>query len=534
MNASNAPHPSYPNKHADNQQINQHKPEGQPRKHGVIYARISDDKTGQAIGVQRQIRTCQKLAEIDDFEITEIYTDNSISAYKNSAQRSEYLRMCEAIKRGEIDRVYVYSTDRLARNTRDTLDYFDLCKPRNVITRAVTGEGIDPHSANAKLVTTILGAIAEQESAHKAERIKAAYEDRALKGRPKTGGRRMFGYNDDATTLREDEAEFLREAATRIIDGETLRSVALLAGEKGFTSTRGNVLDAGAIRAMLTNPRIAGLSTWNPTDSNNQRLTRNRTTVGQGQWEPVLDMDTFERVNAVLKDPARATNTVGNTPQHLLSGLISCPCGQPLYYRSRSYKLKSGKKRKTAYYGCKKHTATQNQGKKIEHTSILAEPLDQAVQALIIERLSKPDFTQAVQSYLTQDIDTDAAQLATLHEKRRELEDRIASFEQQAISGEVAPEVFGRVVTTLHDQLAEIVGEIEELTSTQTDSASSLLLSVPEQTSQIAQWWAELPLEQQRRLISSIVEIKILQGKQGAKKFDPRRIKAQFKPVVGG
>lgn len=105
-----------------------------------------------------------------------------------------------------------------------------------------------------------------------------------MKGYPKKGGRRMFGYEPDGVAFRAEEADAVRYAAKEIIAGRTLRSVARDLRERGVTSTMGNELTAGALRTILVNPRIAALSTWGPTDSHGYRLTSDRQIVGEGTW----------------------------------------------------------------------------------------------------------------------------------------------------------------------------------------------------------------------------------------------------------
>ena len=95
----------------------------------------------------------------------------------------------------------------MTRRTKDTLALFELCEKHSVTVKANRGYNIDPSDPASRLTIVILGLIAEQESIDRAARIRAAYEDRARTGRPKTGGRRMFGYEADAVTVIDEEAD---------------------------------------------------------------------------------------------------------------------------------------------------------------------------------------------------------------------------------------------------------------------------------------------------------------------------------------
>jgi site-specific DNA recombinase len=54
-----------------------------------IYCRISDDKTGAKLGVQRQEEDCRALAAEKGYQIVRVFQDNDISAYSGKA-RPEY------------------------------------------------------------------------------------------------------------------------------------------------------------------------------------------------------------------------------------------------------------------------------------------------------------------------------------------------------------------------------------------------------------------------------------------------------------
>ncbi|MFM9378566.1 recombinase family protein [Gordonia sp. VNK21] len=486
----------------------------------AIYTRISLDKSGEGVGVERQEEACRSLAELHGYTVVgdaagEVFCDNSLSAYKG-VERPRFKALCALIESGEIDRVYVYSTDRLARRTRDLLDLMDLMRPRGVTVHAVTGEGIDPASANGALITTILGAVAEQESAHKAERIRAAYEQRAHSGKPKTGGRRLFGYETDGATIREDEAALLRKAAQQVIDGVSLRSIAADWNAAGFTSTRGNRVDTVMVRSLLKNPYIAGLSTWNPTDSDGRRLLRNRQVVGEGSWPAIIEPAMWERVQAVLSDPARVSNKVGNTPQRLLSGLLLCQCGNPMYRRTRP--LKSGEGR-YSYYSCKRPVPGT-------HVHIGSDDADAAVEALVIARLKRTDIAASLAAAAS--TDHGSAELAALTRERVDLLARRDALEDAVAEGTVAVASFGRAIERVEQRLAEIDEKVSALSA----SSDSPPLAEIAAAASVEKWWDAADLLRRRAVVDHLVTITVGPGKAGAKKFDPQRLHVKWKGVA--
>src|SRR5699024_1271069 len=239
------------------------------------------------------------------------FVDNNISAFSGS-RRPEYERLLQTIEAGDIDTVYVYALDRLARRTKDTLTLFELCEHHGVKVKATRGYSIDPSDPTSRLVIVILGLIAEQESIDRAARIRSAYEDRARTGRPKTGGRRMFGYEADAVTIVPAEAEALQEAARVIVSGKTLREAARMINSRSLTTTIGAPMSAYNLRDLLLNPRANGKSTFNPTEPEaGYRLVKDRQVVGRGSWPAIIDAELFAQAGAVLNDPSRRTAHVG-------------------------------------------------------------------------------------------------------------------------------------------------------------------------------------------------------------------------------
>lgn len=47
----------------------------------VVYARISSDPSGRALGVGRQVEDCRRLADALGWPVVEEYVDNDLSAY---------------------------------------------------------------------------------------------------------------------------------------------------------------------------------------------------------------------------------------------------------------------------------------------------------------------------------------------------------------------------------------------------------------------------------------------------------------------
>ena len=90
-------------------------PPGIPTR-AIIYCRISRDREGAGLGVDRQREDCEALAKQLGIEVVAIHTDNDLSAYSGKP-RPGYLQLLDDLRAGHADTVLAWHTDRLWRST---------------------------------------------------------------------------------------------------------------------------------------------------------------------------------------------------------------------------------------------------------------------------------------------------------------------------------------------------------------------------------------------------------------------------------
>jgi site-specific DNA recombinase len=93
----------------------------------AVYCRLSQDRTGQELGVDRQREDCLALIERRGDELVGEYVDNDTPA-KGIGKRDEYARLMAAVQRGEVDRIYVWSQGRLWRNRVERAQGFEILR----------------------------------------------------------------------------------------------------------------------------------------------------------------------------------------------------------------------------------------------------------------------------------------------------------------------------------------------------------------------------------------------------------------------
>ena len=157
-------------------------------RRAAIYARVSDDKTGEATSVSQQEEAGRKLIAGRGWELAGVYVDNSITGI-GKKHRPERYAMLSAVRRGEIDAIVARHQDRLARNPRERLELVEACREHGVIIALVQGSDMDPTTASGRVVIGVPGEIAEMEIALKSERHVAALERHAKAGKVPEGPR---------------------------------------------------------------------------------------------------------------------------------------------------------------------------------------------------------------------------------------------------------------------------------------------------------------------------------------------------------
>jgi len=194
------------------------------KKRAAIYCRISDDREGRGLGVARQERECRELAARKGWEVVGVFTDNDISAYARKP-RPAYRALLDALR--DLDVVVVFAADRLTRHPAELEELIEQLEAHRVDVAPVTGGERDLTTPDGRLVARIEGAVARRESEAKAARTRSKQRELAEAGRPRGGGARAFGYERNGIDVAPAEAEIIREAARRVLAGESVRSIVI-------------------------------------------------------------------------------------------------------------------------------------------------------------------------------------------------------------------------------------------------------------------------------------------------------------------
>lgn len=453
-----------------------------------IYCRISNDKTGAGLGVERQEQDCRELAARLGWSVAEVFADNDLSAYSGK-RRPRYRAMLEAIRGGRIGAVLAWHTDRLHRSPIELEEYISACTDGwDVPTQTVQAGPLDLSTPSGRMIARQLGAVARYESEHRSERVRRAFLQNAQQGR-RAGGPRPFGYEDDGVTVRECEAEAVRVAVTSVLAGASLRSVAREWNEAGFlTSLKGNRWDRVAVRWVLLKPRNAGLRQYQGQ------------IIGPANWPAIVPEDQWQAVVAILTDPARRTTASEARVKWLGSGIYRCAgCGRP------SLRVSTAGQR-VPCYRCPGEPGTTG------HVVRKAGPLDAYIEAIIVERLSRPDAVELLRPA------TPGVDLSGLRATATAARARLAEIAEMLGEGELtraeAQIARGKAMARLERAEAGIAGA----------TAASPLAGIVDAPDPAAVW-AGLDIGRQRAVLDCLMTVTVLPTTRPGPGFDPATIR---------
>lgn len=344
-------------------------------RRAAIYTRISRDREGTGLAVERQRSEALALIERRGWAVAGEWSDPAVTA-SGKRRRPGFLALLAAIADGQVDAVVSWDLSRLARNPRDRLSLVEACRDHGVVIAPVQGSEMDPTTGNGRMLIGILGEVAEHELAQITERVQGEKAQAAERGAYR-GGPRPFGYERDGRTLITAEADAIRDATERVLAGESVRAVVKALNDAGLTTSRGKPWSAVTTRRMLTRARNAGLLEREHRGPDGG-LQSEPDVLGPASWPAIVTPAQWRQVRRILADPSRRTSP-SNDHRWLLAGVALCGrCDDGTTMRSGT--ARSGGVYLPAYK-CSAH----------HHLSRLIEPLDEFVTDVVVARLSRED-----------------------------------------------------------------------------------------------------------------------------------------------
>lgn len=550
-----------------------------PKLRAAIYTRISLDRTGEGLGVERQQEDCEALARQHGYDVVASFSDNDISAYSGK-KRPGYEAMLAMVKRGEADVVLAWHTDRLHRSLSDLEAYIEACEANGVSTVTVRAGELDLSSAAGRMVARMLGSVARHESEQKSERIRRARRQAAESG--KAHGHLGYGYDADNRVIQA-EALVIREVARRLLDGEPTNTVARDLNRRGVPTPGAGIWRWQQVRRILrgfgSSVGVSGAQAeFVKVLSAGTKLTPKRARALAAAWPECDAMATVKELTVdrapvseggtallltKLGVPAptsawRAANLSKMIQRGSLCGwrdfnpgtrdgggaLVAKGSWEPILEKAVTERLRAvlnapgrtpvGRHPKGLLVGVLKcgrcggglvmnatagsYRCTRIQGtQRCGALSIKAEPTDELVTATVLEVLSDAAFRSGQRRHLASSVKLEEA-ATTL----AALDDEEAAWRSDLAAGQIDRPTFLDAI----DGVRARRKPLEQVLGTTSPSVTNALAGVPVDRQLVESWWADADVDRRRRVVRALIErVEIAPARtRGQSSFDASRV----------
>jgi len=331
-----------------------------------------------------------------------------------------------------------------------------------------------------------------EESKKTSERMTAVRAREAREGKPRPSGQRGFGYSLDWMTIDEAEAALIREAADRVLRGESIYAIATDWNARGVPTVNAKQWSVNVLLTILRSPRIAGLR------------EHHSGVVAEGTWPAIVDRSTHEQLKAALAPKPRRR---GPRPRkYALAGILRCAlCGGPL----RSLIRENG----VASYACRKLPGNGGCGR----IRIKAEPVEAHVKEMVLGMLADPTTRDVLVALQPEEVDGD---VVSIGEQVRAIQTRRERLVDLYVGGDLDKASYRRRSDELDAEL-----HVAELAFADRLTHSTLV-GIPTTYEALEELWDSKGIEFQRLLVEAVLEPITVKpaATRGRRAFDPSRL----------
>ena len=229
-------------------------------------------------------------------------------------------------------------------------------------------------------------------------------------------------------------AEVVREIFDCVASGRSMGALADSLNDRGIPSPQGKDWRRTTLRVMVLNPAYIG-----------KRVFQGAV-VGDGQWPPLVDEDTYWTCVRTLRDPDRRTSRSARAV-HLLSHLAMCGvCGSPLRGYIQRDKRRVGPER--FMYTCARRSCV----------GVDEATLDEFVERTIVRWLSRDDVYESFA-----EADDNAEAVVQARAQAQELRAELEEYKRLAEAREITPLSFARMEKSLLAGIGEAESRAAQL-----------------------------------------------------------------------
>ncbi|MCM1365325.1 MAG: recombinase family protein [Faecalibacterium sp.] len=301
-------------------------------KRVAAYCRVSTDSEDQVNSFLAQVKYYNDfIKHSKDMILVDIYADEGITGTCVN-KRDEFQRMLKDSRAGKIDRIYVKSVSRFARNSLECIENIRLLKSYGT-TVLFENDGIDTGTMNSEMILYIKSAFAQSEALAGSKRVSTAVRMKMANGEFSITTV-PYGYTVENNVLIPipELKPIIERIFVEYLSGKGFGKIAEELNAEKCTS---RIWTASAIKYILHNEKYSGDSLLQKTYTPLILPLKKKRNYGEvdkyyisNTHEAIISRDLFNAVNMKLERYKRENSFGKSSTKFFFTQILRCnDCG---------------------------------------------------------------------------------------------------------------------------------------------------------------------------------------------------------------